>query len=54
MQIYIASFLRGPGLRKLIVGADMFGGLVNPSDPNETAEEIRYAIRCASRPEGAP
>ncbi len=45
MQIHITSFLRGPGLRKHVVGADIFGNLINPSDPNMTAEEIRWAMR---------
>ena len=49
MQIHIASFLRGPGLRKHVVGADIFGNLINPSDPNVTAEEIRWAMRKADR-----
>jgi len=44
MQIHITSLLRGPGLRKHVVGADIFGRLINPSDPNETAEEIRHAM----------
>ncbi len=45
MQIHITSLLRGPGLRKHVVGADVFGNLINPSDPNITAEEIRWAMR---------
>jgi len=45
MQIHITSLLRGPGLRKHVVGADIFGNLINPSDPNETAEEIRHAMK---------
>ena len=45
MQIHITSLLRGPGLRKHVVGADIFGNLINPSDPNMTAEEIRWAMR---------
>lgn len=47
MQIHITSLLRGPGLRKYVVGADIFGNLINPSDPNVTAEEIRWAMRKA-------
>lgn len=43
-QIHITSLLRGPGLRKHVVGADIFGRIINPSDPNETAEEIRHAM----------
>ena len=45
MQVHITSLLRGPGLRKHVVGADIFGQLINPSDPNETAEEIRHAMK---------
>lgn len=45
MQIHITSLLRGPGLRKHVVGADIFGNLINPSDPDITAEELRYAMR---------
>ncbi|MBC8427795.1 galactose-1-phosphate uridylyltransferase [bacterium] len=45
MQVHITSLLRGPGLRKHVVGADIFGNLINPSDPNETAEEIRHAMK---------
>ena len=48
MQIHITSLLRGPGLRKHVVGADIFGNLINPSDPNTTAEEIRWAMRKAT------
>ncbi|MDA0710518.1 MAG: galactose-1-phosphate uridylyltransferase, partial [bacterium] len=48
MQIQITSLLRGPGLRKHVVGADIFGNLINPSDPDVTAEEVRHAIRMAS------
>ena len=44
-QIHITSLLRGPGLRKHVVGADIFGRIINPSDPNETAEEIRHGMR---------
>ncbi|MBT3606105.1 MAG: galactose-1-phosphate uridylyltransferase, partial [Candidatus Latescibacteria bacterium] len=44
MQIQITSLLRGPGLRKHVVGADIFGNLINPSDPNVTAEELRHAM----------
>jgi UDPglucose--hexose-1-phosphate uridylyltransferase len=47
MQIHITSLLRGPGLRKHVVGADIFGNLINPSDPDVTAEEIRWAKRNA-------
>ncbi len=47
MQIHITSLLRGPGLRKHVVGADIFGNLINPSDPDMTAEEIRWAMRKA-------
>ena len=43
-QIHISSLLRGPDLRKHIVGADIFGRSVNPSDPNISAAEIRAAI----------
>ncbi|HCR18549.1 MAG TPA: hypothetical protein DIU35_13810 [Candidatus Latescibacteria bacterium] len=45
MQIHITSLLRGPGIRKHVVGSDIFGNLINPSDPNSTAEEIRQAIK---------
>jgi len=45
MQIHITSLLRGPGLRKHVVGADIFGNLINPSDPDITAEELRHAMR---------
>jgi UDP-glucose 4-epimerase len=45
MQAHITSLLRGPGLRKHVVGADIFGRLVNPSDPDVAAEEIRWAAR---------
>ena len=44
-QLHITSLLRGPGLRKHVVGADIFGRIVNPSDPDEAAEEIRWAVR---------
>lgn len=44
MQVHITSLLRGPGLRKHVVGADIFGNLINPSDPDITAEEIRHAM----------
>jgi UDPglucose--hexose-1-phosphate uridylyltransferase len=44
MQIHITSLLRGPGLRKHVVGADIFGRIINPSDPNHSAAEIRRAI----------
>lgn len=44
-QIHITSLLAGPGVRKHVVGADIFGQTINPSDPNETAEEIRYQMR---------
>ena len=47
MQVHITSLLRGPGLRKHVVGADIFGRLINPSDPNHTAAEIRQAMRKA-------
>ncbi|MFC1553484.1 galactose-1-phosphate uridylyltransferase [candidate division KSB1 bacterium] len=43
-QIHIVSLLRGPGIRKHIVGADMFGYSINPSDPDVCAEEIRKAV----------
>jgi UDPglucose--hexose-1-phosphate uridylyltransferase len=43
-QIHISSLLRGPDVRKHIVGADIFGRSVNPSDPNVSAAEIRHAI----------
>ncbi|MCZ6633927.1 MAG: galactose-1-phosphate uridylyltransferase, partial [bacterium] len=49
MQIHITSLLRGPGLRKHLVGADIFGNIINPSDPNVTAEEIRQAMKKASK-----
>jgi UDP-glucose 4-epimerase len=45
LQIHITSLLAGPGVRKHVVGADIFGQAINPSDPNETAEEIRYRMR---------
>ena len=47
MQVHITSLLRGAGLRKHVVGADIFGRIINPSDPNHTAAEIRHAIRRA-------
>ena len=43
-QIHISSLLRGPDIRKHIVGTDIFGRSVNPSDPNVSAAEIRRAI----------
>ncbi|MBS13250.1 MAG: galactose-1-phosphate uridylyltransferase [Gemmatimonadetes bacterium] len=43
-QIHITSLLRGPDIRKHVVGADIFGRSVNPSDPNITAAEIRRAM----------
>jgi len=43
--------LTGPGVRKHVVGADIFGQTINPSDPNETAEEIRYQMRRHARRE---
>jgi UDP-glucose 4-epimerase len=52
MQLHITSLLRGPGLRKHVVGADIFGRVVNPSDPDEAAEEIRWAARRAHRAPG--
>ena len=47
-QIHITSLLRGPGLRKHVVGADIFGNLINPSDPDMTAEELRHAMGIVS------
>jgi UDP-glucose 4-epimerase len=49
MQAHITSLLRGPGLRKHVVGADIFGRIVNPSDPDVAAEEIRWATRRPDR-----
>jgi UDP-glucose 4-epimerase len=43
-QIHITSLLRGPDIRKHVVGTDIFGRSVNPSDPNVSAAEIRRAI----------
>jgi len=43
-QIHISSLLRGPEIRKHIVGTDIFGRSVNPSDPNVSAAEVRKAI----------
>lgn len=48
-QIHITSLLRGPDIRKHVVGTDIFGRSVNPSDPNVSAAEIRRAISRASR-----
>ncbi|MDA0747114.1 MAG: galactose-1-phosphate uridylyltransferase [bacterium] len=45
MQVHITSLLRGPGVRKHVVGADIFGEMINPSDPNIAAAEIRQAMR---------
>lgn len=47
-QIHISSLLRGPSVRKHIVGTDIFGRSVNPSDPNVSAAEIRRAIARAN------
>ncbi len=44
MQIHITSLLRGPGIRKHIVGADIYGMIINPTDPNHTAAEIKHAM----------
>jgi UDP-glucose 4-epimerase len=44
MQIHISSLLRGAEVRKHVVGTDIFGRSVNPSDPNVSAAEIRMAI----------
>jgi len=44
-QIHITSLLRAPEVRKHVVGTDMFGRSVNPSDPNVSAAEIRRRIR---------
>jgi UDPglucose--hexose-1-phosphate uridylyltransferase len=49
MQLHLTSLLRGPGLRKHVVGADIYGRTVNPSDPNLTAAEIRRAIALRGR-----
>ena len=45
MQVHITSLLRDPGIRKHVVGADIFGRIINPSDPNHSAARIRHAIR---------
>ena len=47
-QLHITSLLRGPDIRKHVVGTDIFGRSVNPSDPNVSAAEIRRAIKRAS------
>lgn len=44
MQIHLSSLLRAPNVRKHVVGTDIFGRSVNPSDPNVSAAEIRRAI----------
>jgi len=44
MQIHITSLLRGPGIRKHIVGADIYGMIINPTNPNHTAAEIKHAM----------
>ena len=44
LQVHITSLLRGVGLRKHVVGADIFGRIINPSDPNHSAAEIRQAM----------
>ena len=43
-QIHVTSLLRGPDIRKHVVGTDIFGRSVNPSDPDVSAAEIRRAI----------
>jgi UDPglucose--hexose-1-phosphate uridylyltransferase len=50
MQVHLCSLLRGPGLRKHVVGADLFGRIINPSDPNHSAAEIRRAMRKGETP----
>ncbi|MBK35336.1 MAG: galactose-1-phosphate uridylyltransferase [Gemmatimonadetes bacterium] len=49
LQIHLTSLLRGPGLRKHVVGSDIFGRSINPSDPAISAAEIRQAVRRAIR-----
>jgi galactose-1-phosphate uridylyltransferase len=44
-QIHISSLLRAPEVRKHVVGTDIFGRSVNPSDPNVSAAEIRRGMR---------
>jgi len=46
-QIHISSLLRAPDVRKHVVGTDIFGRSVNPSDPNVSAAEIRRGIQGA-------
>ena len=47
-QVHLTSLLRGPGIRKHVVGSDIFGRSINPSDPTVSAAEIRQALRRAS------
>ena len=48
MQVHIASLLRGPGVRKHVVGSDVFGEVINPMDPNHAAAAIRYGMKRAA------
>jgi UDP-glucose 4-epimerase len=53
-QVHLTSLLRGPGIRKHVVGSDIFGRHINPSDPTISAEEIRQAVRRALKSETLP
>ena len=45
MQIHITSLLIGPGIRKHIVGSDIYGMIINPIDPDHASAKIRHAMR---------
>ena len=45
MQIHITSLLMGRGIRKYVVGADIYGMIINPVDPDLSAAKIKHAMR---------
>ncbi len=53
LQVHLTSLLRGPGIRKHVVGSDIFGRSINPSDPSISAAEIRQALRRTSQSTGS-
>ena len=44
MQIHITSLLMGRGIRKYVVGADIYGMIINPVDPDLSAAKIKHAM----------
>ncbi len=45
MQLHITSLLRDAGIRKHLVGADIFGMIINSVDPDRAAEVLREKIK---------